>query len=44
MALLPFLALGWLCLGVIAVGVLRARRPARFQVLGRVFAPVDDDQ
>jgi len=44
MALLPFLALGWLCLGVIAVGVLRARRPASFQALGRVFAPVDDDQ
>ena len=25
--LLPFAALGWLCLGVIAAGVLRARRP-----------------
>jgi amino acid transporter len=34
---LPFAALGWLCLGVIAVGVLRARRPASFETLGRVF-------
>lgn len=25
--LLPFVALGWLCLGVIAAGVLRAKRP-----------------
>jgi amino acid transporter len=36
---LPFAALGWLCLGVIAVGVLRARRPASFETLGRVFTP-----
>ena len=37
--LLPFAALGWLCLGVIAAGVLRARRPATFEALGRVFMP-----
>ncbi len=37
--LLPFVALGWLCLGVIAAGVLRARRPATFEALGRVFMP-----
>ena len=37
--LLPFVALGWLCLGVIAAGVLRVRRPATFEALGRVFMP-----
>jgi amino acid transporter len=37
--LLPFAALGWLCLGAIAVGVLRTRRPASFEALGRVFMP-----
>jgi amino acid transporter len=37
--LLPFLVLGWLCLGVIAVGVLRAKRPASLDALGRVFTP-----
>ena len=37
--LLPFVALGWLALGVIAAGVLRARRPASFQTLGQVFLP-----
>ena len=36
--LLPFLAIGWLGLGAIAAGVLRARRPGRFAALGRVFA------
>ena len=36
--LLPFLAVGWLGLGAIAAGVLRARRPGRFAALGRVFA------
>ena len=36
--LLPFLAVGWLGLGAIAAGVLRARRPASFAALGRVFA------
>ena len=41
MDLLPFVALGWLCLGAIAAGVLRIRRPGRFETLGRVFAPAD---
>ena len=41
MDLLPFAALGWLCLGAIAAGVLRSRRPASFEALGRVFAPAD---
>jgi amino acid transporter len=44
MDLLPFTALGWLGLGVIAVVVLRTRRPESFQAMGRVFAPADDDQ
>ena len=39
--LLPFAALGWLCLGVIAAAVLRTRRPASFKSLGRVFLPDD---
>jgi amino acid transporter len=42
--LLPFVALGWLCLGAIAVGLLRARRPASFEALGRVFMPGDTGQ
>jgi amino acid transporter len=42
--LLPFTALGWLGLGVIAVGILRARRPASFRAMGRVFAPAGGDQ
>jgi amino acid transporter len=37
MNLLPFAALGWLCIGAIAAGVLRARRPATFEALGTVF-------
>src|SRR5262249_11437135 len=37
--LLPFLALGWLALGIIVVGVLRVRQPASFQTLGKVFIP-----
>ena len=41
--LLPFTALGWLCLGVIAAAVLRARRPASFQALGRVFMPAEEE-
>jgi hypothetical protein len=41
--LLPFAALGWLCLGVVAVAVLRARRPASFQALGRVFLPAEEE-
>jgi amino acid transporter len=44
MDLLPFTALGWLGLGVIAVIALRARRPESFQAMGRVFAPPDDGQ
>jgi hypothetical protein len=40
--LLPFAALGWLCLGVIAA-VLRARRPASFETLGRVFMPAEEE-
>jgi amino acid transporter len=40
--LLPFAALGWLCLGVIAAGVLRAKRPARLEALGRVFTPAGE--
>jgi hypothetical protein len=35
--LLPFTALAWL--GVIAAGILRARRPDSFETLGRVFMP-----
>ena len=43
--LLPFAALGWLCLGAIAAGVLRARRPASFETLGRVFTqPADNNR
>ena len=41
--LLPFAALGWLCLGAIVAGVLRVRRPASFEMLGRVFMPGEDD-
>jgi amino acid transporter len=37
--LLPFAALGWLCLGVIAAGLLRAKRPANLEALGTVFTP-----
>jgi amino acid transporter len=33
MNLLPFAALGWLSIGAIAAGVLRARRPATFEAL-----------
>jgi hypothetical protein len=42
--LLPFTALGWLCLGVIAAGALRARRPASLEALGRVFIPAENNQ
>ena len=37
--LLPFTALGWLCLGAIAAGFVRTRRPAKFETLGKVFMP-----
>ena len=43
MDLLPFTALGWLGLGFIAADVLRARRPARLETLGRVFLPAADN-
>jgi amino acid transporter len=39
--LLPFLAFGWLGLGAIAAGFLRARRPGGFAALDRVFAAGD---
>lgn len=35
--LLPFAALGWLCLGAIAATILRARQPDSFRTLGKVF-------
>jgi hypothetical protein len=35
--LLPFAALGWLCVGAIAATVFRARRPESFKALGKVF-------
>ncbi len=41
MGLLPFVALGWLCLGAIGAAVLRRRQPASFETLGRVFAPAE---
>jgi amino acid transporter len=40
--LLPFAALGWLCLGIIAAAALRAKRPAHLKALGRVFTPATD--
>ena len=42
--LLPFISLGWLVIGAIAAGILRARRPATFQALGRAVAPIPDKQ
>ena len=42
--LLPFISLGWLLIGAIAAGILRARRPATFQALGRAVAPKLDKQ
>jgi len=42
--LLPFTALGWLLLGVVTATVLRARRPASFETLGRVFMPAEGQQ
>ena len=44
MDLLPFAALGWLCLGIAAASILRARRPASFATLGRVFMPAEGNQ
>jgi amino acid transporter len=40
--LLPFAAIGWLCLGAAVAGVLRARRSARLETMGRVFLPAAD--
>jgi hypothetical protein len=37
--LLHFTALGWLGVGIVVAVVLRARRPATFETLGRVFVP-----
>jgi hypothetical protein len=42
--LLPFISVGWLLIGAIAAGLLRARRPATFQALGRAVAPNLDKQ
>ena len=42
--LLPFAALGWLCLGVIAAGILSARRSASLETLGRVFTQPTENQ
>jgi hypothetical protein len=39
MNLLPFIAFGWLFIGAAIAGLLRARRPAVFQALGRGAAP-----
>ena len=43
MDLLPFAALGWLCLGVVVASALRARRQASFEPLGHVSLPADND-
>jgi amino acid transporter len=40
--LLPFTALGWLGLGAATAAVLRSRRPATFETMGRVFVPAPD--
>jgi amino acid transporter len=40
--LLPFVAFGWLCLGIIAAGVLHAKRPASLDAVGRVFTPAEE--
>jgi amino acid transporter len=44
MSVLPFIALGWLGMGAIAVGVLRVRRPETFAALGRTAMAADDDR
>jgi amino acid transporter len=43
MDLLPFVALGWLGLGIIAASALRARRPAIFAALGPISWPAGND-
>ena len=40
--LLPFVALGWLCVGVIAAGFLRAKSPVGLEAVGRVFALAEE--
>ena len=42
--LLPFISLGWLLIGALAAGILRARRPVTFQALGGAVAPNLDKQ
>ena len=44
MNLLPFIAFGWLLIGAGIAGLLRARRPAVFQALGRRAAPDEASQ
>jgi amino acid transporter len=41
-SLLPFAALGWLCIGIVTASILRIRRPAGFETLGRVFMPAGE--
>jgi amino acid transporter len=41
--LLPFIALGWLALGIIVAIFLRARRPGIFHALGTVFLPGEEE-
>ncbi len=41
MNLLPFVALGWLLLGLVAAAVLRARRPARVTAADQVTTPAE---
>jgi amino acid transporter len=42
--LLPFISLGWLLIGALAAGILRARRPVTFQALAGAVAPNLDKQ
>ncbi len=44
MNLLPFTAFGWLLVGAVAAAILRTRRPAVFQRLGRVTVPREVSQ
>jgi amino acid transporter len=37
--LLPFISLGWLLIGAMVAGLLRARRPRAFETLGRAVVP-----
>lgn len=40
--MLPFAALMWLCPGAIVASILRIRRPAGIETLGRVFMPAGE--